>query len=315
MLELVGSGVWDFWLADTGTQWHLFFLHAPRSLRDPRRRHAHASVGHAVSRDLRTWEVLRGNALGPGQPGDFDETATWTGSIVRDDDGVWRMFYTGMSARSGGHVQRIGSAVSRDLVRWRKLRDNPLIAPDPRWYERLGDSAWPGDAWRDPWVFPDPGGDGWHMLLTARANGGPVDNRGVIGHARSIDLVHWEANAPLSSPGAGFGHLEVPQIAVVAGQPLLVFSCGRPDLGGARATQGGPGGIWTVPASSPCGPFDTVQATLLADERLYAGRLVEDRAGRSVLLGFLDHDADSRFVGAISDPIPVGWRDGRLVRT
>ena len=31
-----------------------------------------------------------------------------------------------------------------------------------------------GDTWRDPWVFPDPAGDGWHMLITARAAAGPV---------------------------------------------------------------------------------------------------------------------------------------------
>ena len=84
----------------------------------------------------------------------------------------------------------------------------------------------PDGAWRDPWVLADPDGDGWHMLVTARACDGPADQRGVIGHARSHDLVHWQAQPPADRrPGEGFGYLEVPQVEVVGGRPVLVFSC------------------------------------------------------------------------------------------
>jgi hypothetical protein len=46
---------------------------------------------------------------------------------------------------------------------------------------------------------------------------------------------------------AGFGHLEVPQVEVVDGQPVLVFSCTAADL--ARVAAGPPpatvpGGCW-----------------------------------------------------------------------
>ena len=37
---------------------HVFFLHAPRDLGHPDLRHHHAQIGHAVSQDLRSWEVL-----------------------------------------------------------------------------------------------------------------------------------------------------------------------------------------------------------------------------------------------------------------
>ncbi len=312
MLELADDWVWDFWVADTGREWHLFYLRAPRSLRDPAQRHAHATIGHAVSADLHEWTVL-GSALLPGPRGAFDETATWTGSIVRGDDGAWRMFYTGMRKHHGAYIQRIGVAASEDLVHWHKHPGNPLVAPTGRWYERYGDSSWREDAWRDPWVFRDPAGDGWHMLVTARAGSGPVDDRGVIGHARSIDLERWEVMPPLSAPGSGFGHLEVPQIAVVDGRPVLVFSCKRVELGGARATSGSAGGVWAVAADSVLGPFDTAAATLLAEERLYAGRLVADRSGQHHLLAFLNRDGAGRFVGALSDPMPVAWDGRRLV--
>jgi len=50
--------IWDFWTAIDGPDVHLFHLQAPRALGDPELRHRHATVGHAVSRDLRTWTEL-----------------------------------------------------------------------------------------------------------------------------------------------------------------------------------------------------------------------------------------------------------------
>jgi hypothetical protein len=78
--------------------------------------------------------------------------------------------------------------------------------------------------WRDPFVFRDPGGDGWHMFITARLKGAPRPDDGVIGHARSVDMVRWELGPPLSRP-AGFGQIEVPQARMVQGRPTLVFTC------------------------------------------------------------------------------------------
>jgi len=57
MLRLEDDWIWDSWIADDGETYHLFYLHAPRALRDPRLRHTSATVGHATSTDLKTWEV------------------------------------------------------------------------------------------------------------------------------------------------------------------------------------------------------------------------------------------------------------------
>jgi len=305
VLRLPDAWAWDFWLADDGHEYHLFFLRASRALHNPDRRHYGASVGHAVSTDLRSWTLLA-DAVAAGDAPAFDGLATWTGSVRRGPDGVWHMFYTGASGERGAPVQRIGLASSEDLVRWQKRRDVPLVVADSRWYERLGDTSWPGETWRDPWVFPDPGGDGWHMLVTARANHGPVGERGVIGHARSGDLLHWEAERPLSTPGAGFGHLEVPQVEEVDGRVLLLFSCLRGDLSARRRRTAGTGGVWAVAGDSLLGPYDVARARPVTDDALYAGRLVRDRNGAWVMLAFHNQGA-AGFVGAISDPIPVRW--------
>ena len=39
MLRLAASWVWDFWFADDGDRYHLYFLYASRALRDPDARH------------------------------------------------------------------------------------------------------------------------------------------------------------------------------------------------------------------------------------------------------------------------------------
>ena len=304
MLRLPDAWVWDFWLADTGQEFHLFFLRASRAVHDPDRRHRHASIGHAVSADLRSWELLA-DALVPGDEPAFDDLATWTGSVVQAPDGVWHMFYTGVSHADNGLVQRIGLATSTDLLSWNKEPDFPIVTADQRWYETGAGVTWREEAWRDPWVFPDPEGHGWHMLITARAAGGTPDDRGVVGHAASSNLWQWQVGPPLSRPGAGFGHLEVLQIERVDGRALLLFSCSRTDLSAARAATGISGGIFAVPCDTVLGPVDIGRARRIADDGLYSGRLVRDRAGRWVMLAVQNTDHNGCFPGVITDPIPA----------
>ena len=305
MLRLTGAWIWDCWLADDGRSYHLYFLKAP-NVGHPEERHRNASIGHATSPDLADWTVVS-DAVGPSDGPAFDDVATWTGSVVRGRDGTWFMFYTGVGAQDGVLRQRIGLATSADLYHWSKHPGSPVLEGDPRWYGRLPNALSPDEAWRDPWVFADPDGDGWHMLLTARACEGPADQRGVIGHARSHDLVRWQAQAPLSRPGEGFSHLEVPQVELVEGRPVLVFSCLTAELGGERREAGTGGGIWCLPGKSLLGPFNLTQAVRMTDESLYSGRLIRDRAGRWVMLPFRNRGRNGRFIGELADPVPVRW--------
>jgi sucrose-6-phosphate hydrolase SacC (GH32 family) len=314
MFRLPGAWMWDFWLAEDGDRYHLFFLFASRALQEEHRRHRRAAIGHAVSDDLRTW-VQVDDVLVASDPPAFDDLATWTGSVVRGDDGRWWLFYTGVTLADDKIRQSIGAATSTDLERWHKQSTSPLITADDRWYERLGGGDWHEEAWRDPWVLRDPDGDGWHMLITARANHGPDDDRGVIGHAHSPDLRRWEVRPPLSRPGSGFGHLECTQVTAVEGRLVLVFSCLDPQFSAARRGAGATGGILYVPIDSPTRPFDTAAARPLTNDAFYCGRLVHDRSGQPVLLAFHYYDKARQFVGELSDPMPVGWENGQLKLT
>ena len=297
-LRLPDHWLWDSWYVADGDHHHAFFLRASRTLVDPRRRHTHAAVGHAVSRDLRAWTVLP-DALLPADAPAWDDLAIWTGSVVRGPNGQWHLFYTGISRALGTPVQRIGRAVSDDLITWRRAGTDPVALADPKWYDTHAGGA--SESWRDPWVFADPSGDGWHMLVTARSNEGDPAGRGVIGHARSADLAEWSVGPPLSRP-AGFVDLEVPQVVEIDGQVVLVFSCAP--------------WVWSVAAPSVLGPFDVDRAIPFAHPSLYAGRIVTNGDGGWSLLGFRDVE-DGEFCGDLIDPIPIDFtpRDGLVART
>ena len=309
MFRLAASWVWDFWIADDGDRYHLFFLKAPRALLDPDRRHWRATIGHATSTDLTNW-TEHADAVIPDDAPAFDDLATWTGSVVRDDAGKWRMFYTAVSRAEDGLEQRISSVVSDDLFTWRREPERQVLEPDVRWYETAATRQWPDQAWRDPWVFR--GQDGWHMLITARANRGVSDDRGVIGHATSQDLVNWTVQPPLSEPGAGFGHIEVVQVAAVEGTPVGLFSCLGSELARGRRDEDPVGGVWAFPIASMTGPFPLEEAYRITDERLYVGRLVQDRKGQWCFLAFRNDDEHGNWIGEITDPQLVQWVDGRL---
>jgi beta-fructofuranosidase len=46
-------------------------------------------------------------------------------------------------------------------------------------------------------------------------------------------------------------------------------------------------------------------ARLVSDDRLYVGRMIRDRNGEWMLLAFHNRGQDGRFVGTISDPMPI----------
>lgn len=307
--SLPNHWVWDFWTADDGKLFHLFYLHAPKSLGNPDLRHRNARIGHATSPDLVTW-TDHGQIFAAGAAGSFDDTANWTGSVVRGHDGRWYLYYTGshwLSADNNHNIETVGLAVSDDLFVWEK-QPGPTCRADARWYETYGTSSWTEEAWRDPWVFADAEDEVWHMLVTARSNYGDEMQRGVVGHAVSRDLQNWVVQPPLSDPGADFAHLEVFQTLSIDGTNYVLFACDTARLAGKLT--GTVGGIWYMPVDSFTGPMDPSRAKLLATQRLYAGRGVQKRDGTWVLMGF---NNGPPFLGTISDPLAItAHSDGTL---
>ncbi len=311
MFDLPEAYVWDFWVVDDSERYHLFFLYASRALQNPDARHYRASVGHAVSSDLTNWTRVTDALVRSDAPA-ADDLATWTGSITRGPDGLWYLFYTGATAApNGSNVQTICYATSSDLYEWTKA-PGPILRADPRWYELLSDGHWHDEAFRDPFVFADPAGNGWHLLITARANHGAPDDRGVVGYATSPDLVRWTMQPPLSQPGQGFGQMEVFDLVRLGGRDYLLFNCLAGDLSTAHRATGTSGGVWLAPAESALGPYDLAGAQLITGSDLYVGRFVTARSGEPVFLAFRHAGPDGTFVGGIIDPLPVTVANGRV---
>lgn len=313
-LRLADRWIWDSWYVWDGDTCHAFYLCASKGLVDPNRRHRYTNVGHAISKDLTNWTVLP-DAISPSDSPAFDSWTTWTGSTVKGDDGKWYMYYTGTSREDGGDVQSIGLATSDDLITWQKFSNKPIVSADSQWYEKLGQTNWPDEAWRDPWVYKSPEDNLWHMLITARAKGtGRI--KGVVGHATSSDMLSWEVKEPLSEPNQGFAQLEVFQLAEVNGVPLLIFCCGWRELDDdLQLRVGQTDATYSVVCNKDLSDLDFRKAKPFLSVPVYAGRLVQDTEGDWFLLGFINL-VDGEFVGEISDPIPVTAtiEDGLLPR-
>lgn len=321
-LRLADKWVWDFWFAQDGPDYHVFYLQADRALGDPDLRHWNVSVGHAVSQDLCRWDVLPdairpAGEPAPGQPEAWDSYTTWTGSIV-PHAGRWYLFYTGSRRSERGLVQRIGLATSDDLVTWTKHPDNPLVSADPQWYELLDLAAWHDQAWRDPYVIFNPADNLFHMAMTARANAGTPDARGVIGHATSPDLITWTVQPPLVGSGQ-FGHLEVPQIVPINGRFYLLFSTVAQTTAAARTARLGMpavSGTHYYASEDMLGPYRMLTDEFLVGDpvgELYSGKLIQGPDGAWKYMAFRNETPTQRFIGELSDPLPVTIApDGRL---
>jgi beta-fructofuranosidase len=312
--------LWDFWLVspqewrDQHALYHLFYLQAPRSLHDPNLRHSMASVGHAVSRDLRHW-VHRGTVLEAGVPGSWDDRAIWTGSITIRD-GLAYMFYTALSKAEQAAVQRIGLAISTNIEHWEKYPANPLLEVDTRWYEPQSAEQRREQTWRDPFVVYSSDEQVYYMFLSARVNTGSHDSRGVIGLARSTDLLSWEVLPPVSIPG-DFTEMEVPQVVPLNGRYYLLFCATRHAATRLSRTAGRNwAGTHYLVADTLTGPYRPLtDEPLVADAAgtYYAGKLVLDSAGVPFFMAWRQWDKVGNFCGGLSDPAEVHvLPDGRL---
>lgn len=320
MLALEDKWIWDSWYVHDGTHWHVFFLQADKALGDPDLRHYHVTQGHATSTDLVDW-TYHGTFLFPADQPAFDDMLIWTGSVVRDDEGLWHLFYTGGAKPENGLYQRIGRATSTDLFNWQRVGSQPILdleGPNAATYETEHDpSRWHDRSMRDPWVIRDPAGSGWLMYFTARVRiAADTLASGAIGMAHSTDLREWTLAEPAF--WGGFGQLEVPQVFQHDGRWYCLFctearywshsyagSFEQPRVSGTHyLVADDPRGPWTM---APGRFFDGAMPC-----RRYAARIVKTDRGM-MIMGFDDGGRDN-FVGALMDPETVSVDADGLLR-
>ena len=108
---------------------------------------------------------------------------------------------------------------------------------------------------------------------------------------------------PLSKVSAGFGETEVFQFEIVDGVPIVLFCCSHRWISEERKARE-TGGVYSLVVNADLSEIDISKSVCFDEPDLYASRLVQGPDGGWNLIGFIN-EPGGRFVGELSDPIPV----------
>lgn len=286
----------DITLVRFGEEYHLFAeVSALKDSKGPR------YVGHAVSKDLYTWEELP-IVLECGPQASYD--GHWIFHMdVWIEKGIWYMFYTGLDIDGPGQQQVVALATSNDGYTWTKHEGNPILTADKRWYEpaippeATYQSKDGGRLWfRDPCIIRNEATNEYGMVVIARDASKDPDHRGCIAWAKSRDLYSWQAHPPLFSPNL-YHTVETPSIFEHQGRHYLVYMTGR--YWGTPFDSGDPwqdtGMYYAVSDNGWEGPFKQFDKGLLLASsftlRMGAARCLELENHKHVFYGWLSADS------------------------
>ena len=146
-------------------------------------------IGYATSSDGIVWEKLDTAVFKP-TPGTWDESTVECQWIIKEN-GLYKMWYTGRSAIHPSYA--IGYATSPDGIHWTKdTLNNPVLEAGPVNWEADG-------CLYCSVIYDEMQYRMWYNGLDA------VTGKASIGHATSVDGVHWQKdslNNPILCPGS-----------------------------------------------------------------------------------------------------------------
>ena len=257
-----GAWVGDIIPWQEGGAFWLYYLHEVRS--DPKP----GTPWHLVTTTDFVGFEDRGEAL-PAGSADAPDFNAYTGSIVRDGDGVHHLFYTGQNPHRLGAddlpLQLVMHATSTDGMRtWQRHPEHTFGASEG--YETAD--------WRDPYVFHDAEAGLWRMLIAARHTSGPLRRRGVIAQCVSSDLATWEPAEPFWDPRRYLAH-ECPEVFQWGDWWYLVWSEFSESFTTRYRMARSLHGPWQIPE------HDTI------DGRAYYAAKSAERDGRRFFFGWI----------------------------
>ena len=139
------------------------------------------------------------------------DPAIGTGSVLKDQDGQYHLFYTGHND-TGNHgmgKECIMHAVSEDRRNWTKVPEDTFFSPD----------GYSKDDFRDPEVFWSESDQCYWMLVAAREQ----TQGGVVVKYTSDDLKHWKFEGPIYAPHEQY-MLECPDLFSINSTWYLTYS-------------------------------------------------------------------------------------------
>ena len=271
-----GSGFTDWEIGDVEVHvhngiYHLFHLIIPN----------HDYIAHAVSKDGIAWSRVK-NAMFVGDPGEWDDDMLWTMDVADCEDGTFEMFYTGLQLEDRGINQRVGRAVSKDLIHWEKTfpQDLPLESSGPH-YEDLENNPRTWLSFRDPFLYKHKGED--YLLICGRASYGPVYRRGAVTTYKRNGST-FEPIKPLLYPMA-YDDIECPSLIELKGKFYLIGSI-REDIK-----------VRYWHSDSFDGEYQSFHHDVLMPQGNYAARIAKDGEHNLVYsFYFLDRQVNSKRV-------------------
>ena len=300
--------MWDSWFYRHDGQIHIFYLQA-RPPDDPAKKHEdRVSIGHAVTDDFVHYTELP-TALEPGDGSAWDSLALWTGSVI-EIGGKYYMVYTGRKNRESERwIQRIGLAISDDLINWTKWKYNPVLEARGRYDMNNGTNALGKiGAWRDPFVFRDGKSGNYYMTISARLKGRETEYNACVAIAQMgmmPDL--WDVMHPIFSPGI-YDEIECTQIIQYRGYNYLFFSTRATNYKLSFAKKrGSHSGLHCYYSNKLLKGYKPVNGNgVVCDngEKMYDIRLIEDRDNEFVAVGWL-RTQEGKYSGKLSMPFKL----------
>ena len=216
------------------------------------------------------------------------------------------MAFTGHKTGESLFVQRVGMAVSDDLVRWEKLPQNPTSEADPAHYELVSTGQRTLTHWRDPFLL-DTGDE----VSSTSAPGAPAATQPPEVPSALPARPTCAAGRPCRpwSTNPIAEEMEVPQVYAIDGRHYLVF-CTKDFWLSPSYKSRFPGHAfrstdYSMVGDSPLGPFRLHGTGEIMAEASpsswYASQLV-CYEGEWFLLSTVTDDVDRT---SISDPLPV----------
>jgi beta-fructofuranosidase len=313
-----GKLLWDTWFIKENNYYHVFYLQALPS-KNPNERHdKKVSIGHAVSRNLINWEELP-TALEPGKENSWDNLALWTGSIIKKDK-KYCMFYTGRNKDVNKKwIQKIGLAISSDLIHWVKNKNSPILEASKYYYidnkkNKLGKIG----AWRDPFVFYDRNYKKYYMTISARLRNAEKEYNGCVAMAESSDLSDWTLLPPIFAPNV-YDEIETTQVIFHCGYYYLFFSthASNYEPNFAKVNGGAFGGLHCYYSRNLFGDYKPVNkngVVLGNEDEMYDIRLLDDKNGEFFAIGWVDKIKGTKFLGRLTLPFKIKIENSKVFR-
>lgn len=288
--------------------YHLFYQYNPYATE-----WAPMHWGHAVSKDLLTWEYVPAS-LAPDMPYD-DKGGCFSGSAIDLPDGRQLLMYTGVGA--DGHNED-GSVRERqtqclaigDGTNYTKFDGNPVID---------GDSLPEGSStvhFRDPKIWREE--DGTYRVALANL---AADKSGQIVLYKSDDAFTWEFDCVLSRNEGRFGTMwECPDYFQLDGKDVLLLSP-QDMLPVHHEFYSGNGTLCIIGMRNEKTGELQEESIRAIDHGMdfYATQTLLSPDGRRIMVAWMQNwdstkgvSPDKRLFGLMTVPRELSVRDGRL---